>query len=151
MLRLGNTADLAWEWRFELLVEDAHATSTTTSTKPDGGRAASRMKMLVAGQDAEFLLRNVQATDLERDGEMLERLKERLFLLWGNLAERVEEQEEERRRKEGAEMAEKREPPSARPFECLVREYGVKGKRKGEWERVFAMFGTTIVDGPCTG
>lgn len=37
--------------------------------------------------------------------------------------------------------------PSARPFICCVKEYGVKAKKaqEGQWERKFRMFGTTIM------
>ena len=93
------------------------------------------MKLLVAGPDADFLLRNIRATDLRADGVSLAKLKEKLFLLWGDLQERREAEE--------AGGDEKPAAPSGRPFECLVREYGVSVQ--GCWERVFAMFGTTIV------
>lgn len=131
-------ADVEWEWRFELLVEDAASRE---------GQSA-RMRLLVAGPDADFLLRNIRATDLRADGgASLARLKEKLFLLWGDLQERKEEDEEEKEEKAGGEGKKKAKAaaePSGRPFGCLVREYGVPAGQ-GRWERVFSMFGTSIV------
>lgn len=125
-------AEVEWEWRFELLVEDASSPAPQES---------GRMKLLVAGPDADFLLRSIRATNLREDKESLAKLKEKLFLLWGDLQERKEEEEEAK--EEGD--VERRLEPSGRPFECLVKEYGVQACQDGAWERVFAMFGTTIV------
>ena len=119
--------EVDWEWRFELLIEDA--------TSSPGGTKRRRMKLLVAGTDADFLLRNIRATNLAEDKASLARLKEKLFLLWGDLQEWKEEG--------GAGGGDNPLKPSGRPFECLVKEYGVKVG--GEWERIFAMFGTSIV------
>lgn len=125
MLTDAHGAEVEWEWRFELLVEDASPRE----------REKRRMRLLVAGPDADFLLRSIKATNLRADLASLAKLKEKLFLLWGDLQERKEEEDD------GGEG--KPAEPSARPFECLVKEYGVHVH--GEWERVFAMFGTSIV------
>lgn len=142
----AHGADRTWEWRFELLVEDVRTTASSTSTTiinkaADGG---SRMKILIAGLDADFLLRDVKATDLSRDPVALARLKEKLFLLWGDLQEQKEEAEKTAGGGPGGSgVAATVVKPSGRPFECLVKEYGVQVQ--GRWERVFAMFGTSIV------
>lgn len=150
-------AEMSWEWRFELLVEDFNPKATLAD------RAKGRMKLLIAGTDADFLLRNVKATDLRRDGRSLARLKEKLFLLWGDLLERKEEMETAaaaggatgRGDGGGEGIVDKSKSllddvTGRRPFECLVREYGVQvpGPPPGErqWERVFAMCGTSIVE-----
>ena len=135
----GHGADVTWEWRFELLVEDANL--NVTSAKQDNGQNQGRLKILIAGSDAEFLLRDVKAADLRQDGVALAKLKEKLFLLWGDLQEQKEEQraDGEDGDEGGGEVVE----PSGRPFECLVKEYGVQVQ--GRWERIFAMFGTSIV------
>ncbi len=123
----ANGAEVSWEWRFELLVEDA---SPRAAVKQD---SKGRMKLLIAGKDADFLLRNIEATNLRKDKPCLAKLKEKLFLLWGDLQEQKEE--------EG--RSGKPVEPSGRPFDCLVKEYGVQVR--GRWERVFALFGTSIV------
>jgi protection of telomeres protein 1 len=144
MLSDLHGADVTWEWRFQLLVEDASIVNSTLSAKQDRDRYnRGRMKLLIAGPDADFLLRNVPATNLREDAQRLGMLKEKLFLLWGDLQERKEEgAEREGKGEEEATWGEMK--PSGRPFECLVKEYGVQAKG-GEWERVFAMFGTSIV------
>ncbi|ERF71599.1 hypothetical protein EPUS_00588 [Endocarpon pusillum Z07020] len=128
-------AEVEWEWRFELLVEDASSPAPQES---------GRMKLLVAGPDADFLLRSIRATNLREDEKSLAKLKEKLFLLWGDLQERKEEEEGEKEAKEEG-VVEGRLEPSGRPFECLVKEYGVQARHDGAWERVFALFGTSIV------
>ncbi|OAL33283.1 hypothetical protein AYO20_07445 [Fonsecaea nubica] len=133
----NGRGDLEWEWRFLLLVEDARA--------PVGvdGRP-TQMELLVAETDGDFLL-NMDACNL-RDkanrGE-LATLKEKLFHLWGNLQEC---KEESRMSAEGL-----RAKPSARPFECLIKEYGVPVLRPNRrtkdsvvYDRRFRLFGTAL-------
>jgi hypothetical protein len=92
-------------------------------------------------------------------------LREKLFLLWGDLLERKEEEQQQQQQEQEQEQREQRvseapaqgeesvkQPqqqdlllPSGRPFECLVKEYGVPVRKGAGWQRVFAMFGTSIV------
>jgi protection of telomeres protein 1 len=153
MLTGANDSDVNWEWRFELLVEDASSGRSVAAKQgkdkdPDAG---ARMRLLVAGHDADFLLRNIRATNLREDAASLAKLKEKLFLLWGDLQEKKEEEGEGEGEEESCRRCEeagggggaKPVEPSGRPFQCLVKEYGVQVH--GSWERVFAMFGTSIV------
>ncbi|KIY03827.1 uncharacterized protein Z520_00518 [Fonsecaea multimorphosa CBS 102226] len=132
-----NASNLKWEWRFLLLVEDARAPAGV-----DG--RATQMELLVADTDGDYLL-NMDACNLRDKANQneLATLKEKLFHLWGDLQERKEE---------SCTTAE--EPsvkPSARPFECLIKEYGVPGVRSNRqakgavvYDRRFRLFGTTI-------
>lgn len=102
----------------------------------------------------------------------LSHLREKLFLLWGDLDERktqillaknalaqnpqtslanpnpqkpLDESQAPHanlERTNSGRIKEVWEVPKARPFQCCVKEYGVKGK--GGWERRWRMFGTTI-------
>ncbi len=135
-----------WEWRFLLLLEDASAPS-----KPK--EPNERLVLYVGGADAEFLLK-LDACDLRRKTLRLNALREKLFLLWGDLEEKSTAEKEG---KDGKSAQGSR----SRPFVCCIKEYGVRSSRRhrdydadvGEkqldedhgWERRFRMFGTTIL------
>ncbi|KAL8909455.1 MAG: hypothetical protein Q9171_005023 [Xanthocarpia ochracea] len=70
-----------WEWRFTLVLEDASA--PTNPREPN-----ERMTLYVGDADAEFLLK-LNACDLRRKPLRLAALGEKLFLLWGDLEERM--------------------------------------------------------------
>lgn len=94
---------------------------------------------------------------LKQNPEALSRLREKLFILWGDLEER-KRADPEKFNSGSSEVA-----VSAKPFACCIKEYGVKAK-KGDarssteerpekeqdatfgWERRFGMLGTTISD-----
>ncbi|KAI9658554.1 MAG: hypothetical protein M1829_006780 [Trizodia sp. TS-e1964] len=116
-----------WEWRFYLLVEDA-----------SGPAPRARMRLLVAGPDAEYLLK-IDAEDLRLDAKALRKLEEKMFFVWGELFEA--------RQASGDKGGSGGEVKNT-PFECCIKEYGVKTENvAGEdvWERRFRMFGTTIM------
>lgn len=127
--------NLKWQWRFCLLVEDA--TSPAVAGKPK-----AQMPLIVADTDGEYLM-NMDASDLSKDSQMLEVVREKLFVLWGDLQER-----KEAAKKGDAAMDMQ---PKAKPFECLIKEYGVPvrdedGKAKDDlsFDRMFRIFKTTI-------
>ena len=68
-----------WNWRFALQVEDA--------TFPDEPTEKSRIWLLVDNDAGQFLL-NADAINLRTDATELANLREKLFLLWGDLEER---------------------------------------------------------------
>ncbi|KAL1969704.1 hypothetical protein VTN77DRAFT_8257 [Rasamsonia byssochlamydoides] len=150
----GRRRRRSWEWRFCLLVEDA---------KPaPPGQPRDRMKLFVWGNEAVHLLR-LDAVDLRKHPHRLHELREKLFILWGDLEERKNASPDGRIDLEN--------PPSSKPFTCCVREYGVQcschvTRRHGQhdedamtddedggrhksgclgWERRFALHGTTIM------
>ena len=183
-----------YEWAFALLLEDASpppaaespSTSTPISTYISSSLPSSagslsshsssqpstfkksRIITYVSDPDAEVLL-NMSACDLKRNTQALAQLREKLFLLWGDLEERkVKEARDresaalressgnaissasgssgERSRKEGETAKEKEEEVMTRPFTCCIREYGVLN-RDSVWERRFGVCETVIVDG----
>ncbi|KEF55515.1 uncharacterized protein A1O9_08265 [Exophiala aquamarina CBS 119918] len=141
-----------WVWRFFLLVEDAqHAPKASNR----GDIAPVQMQLLVADTDGEFLLDQIayDMRDPQNKTELV-RTKERLFHLWGDL----QEWKEETRTTAASADVEMRDettrtpppPPKARPFECLIKEYGAtvpshlrasSGNERTEYERMFRMFG----------
>ena len=110
-----------WEWAFYLLVEDVATVRAMSSTEP------SKTPLLVAHDDAVHLLK-LDAVNLRKDAISLARLREKLFVLWGNLEDL---------------KAGKEKRLSSRPFETCVREYGIR--KENEWTMLRSMFGTTII------
>ncbi|KAK2759140.1 hypothetical protein FQN54_003239 [Arachnomyces sp. PD_36] len=142
---------MKWEWRFCLLVEDG-ISATSRAEEPK-----ERIQLMVARADAEFLL-NMDAVDLKNNPDVLSQLREKLFLLWGNLEEVKNATDPENFNPDSP-----KEPITAKPFPCCIKEYGVKSSKSSTesspdeedkqdvddslgWERRFAMFGTTIAD-----
>lgn len=129
--------DVKWKWHFVLMIQDP-----TVPKKSKEDRAI--MLLQVAGKDAEYLL-NMDACDLRDQPQELAMLKERLFVLWGDLEEKKLEHG-----KTGLELIDEDVAVSSKPFECLLKEYGVKeitedGERFDTgWERMFAISGTTV-------
>ena len=128
-----NDRDVRWKWRFFLVVEDA---SRASDQQP------ARMELLVFDDEGEYLL-NMHPCNLRKNPQALTQLKEKLFVLWGDLQELKEE----------ASMSQKvpERKLHSRPFECLISEYGIEArdehgikKDNGEYERVFHLSGTTI-------
>ncbi|KAK4984578.1 hypothetical protein LTR66_008448 [Elasticomyces elasticus] len=114
----------AWQWAFHLYVED----SSVSRGEP------SNMVLDVVGQDAVYLLK-LDACDLKKGDPpaklTLAKLREKLFVLWGDL--------EERRRTKAA--------GTAPAFDCCLFECGVPRTEEngGGWCRLHRMFGTTIM------
>ncbi|KAI4241935.1 MAG: hypothetical protein LQ352_007355, partial [Teloschistes flavicans] len=73
-----------WEWRFALTIEDAASPPSSSSSEQ---QADSRTTLYVTDADAVFLLK-LDASDLHRRPKALAALREKLFLLWGDLEER---------------------------------------------------------------
>ncbi|KAH6686162.1 hypothetical protein F5X68DRAFT_240465 [Plectosphaerella plurivora] len=143
-----------WEWRFALQLQDAAKTSASTW-------------VVVDNMDAQLLL-SFKACDLRDNPNKLSLLRERLFLLWGNLEEiktLKQQREKDKRRKvhdmppdsSDAEAAPKDNGSfvlNNRPFSCCIRQYGIKTDEpnplnadagKGQkWKRMFGLFGTKI-------
>ncbi|KAL5337769.1 hypothetical protein BJX70DRAFT_226916 [Aspergillus crustosus] len=138
-----------WEWRFCLLVE--------SNSPAAAGQTKQRVKLFVSNSEAEYLL-NMAATDLRHSPGILERLREKLFILWGELEERKKKTIEDG--KKPFDLG----PISSLPFECCIMEYGVRcghsrdlksvNNHEGPhccleaecfgWERRFGLLKTTI-------
>jgi hypothetical protein len=137
-----------WEWRFCLLVEGSFPATL--------GQSNERAKLFVSNYEAEHLLQ-LNAVDLRRRSEVLGQLREKLFILWGDLEER------KRRAIETGNKSLDIGPVSSKPFNCCIMEYGVRcshprDPNKGHdgrsygcadrdcfgWERRFGLLKTTI-------
>jgi len=143
-----------WAWRFCLLVEDINP-----------GPGKEKVKLIVTDGDAEFLL-DMEANNLNTHRKTLALLRQKLFILWGDLEERKNQITSAKthqnppkptnlnpptqkdhtfsnlERTNSGRIKEVWETPKSRPFQCCIKEYGV---REGErWERRWRMFGTTI-------
>ncbi|OJD17595.1 hypothetical protein AJ78_02346 [Emergomyces pasteurianus Ep9510] len=144
-----------WEWRFCLLVEDA---GPGTHYNRNGPR--ERMKLYVNNFDAVFLLR-LDAVNLRKNPAVLSDLREKLFILWGDLEERKRATENNNSNNVPNPVPDTKKQiaaASTKPFICCIKEFGVKSSclpdeetsadddecRFG-WKRRFCMFGTTIV------
>ena len=134
-VEMYEDGDVMWQWRFYLIVEDATSPATT-------GHERIQMPLLVADQDGEGLL-DMEASDLTRDPKKLAQVREKLFVLWGDLQEQKEAKED------SDSLVDIK--PSAKPFECLIKEYGIPardedGHTKGqlEFDRMFRLWGATV-------
>ncbi|KAJ5713661.1 uncharacterized protein N7483_010842 [Penicillium malachiteum] len=145
-----GTESVTWEWRFCLLVEGTEPLMSKNQQR-------QQFKIFVAGGEAEFLL-CLDATNLRRDPQRLSELREKLFILWGNL-------EEQKQAAAEIPVDDKDWKPvksSSLPFTCCIREYGVPCRHVRDsdamaidgqlcvkeecfgWERRFSLYGTTI-------
>ncbi|GBF64456.1 protection of telomeres protein [Trichophyton mentagrophytes] len=129
---------MLWEWRFCLLVEDG---GPNVPYLPPG-QTRERMPLFVWGSDAVFLLQ-MDAVNLRDNQDALSNLREKLFVLWGDLEERKSADID-------AFYSGKADTVSTKPFTCCIKEYGVMtGNKETDpislgWERRFQMFQTAI-------
>lgn len=155
----SEAEDAQWEWRFGLVLEDAL-----------GARHQEKVniEVYVTGQDAEGLLK-LEAEDLRKSPTALDTLREKLFLLWGDLEERKARNATALKQVDGNSPSPRKvAAPRMKAFQCCLKEYGVKkrtqriteenasegedesGDERGQgrndwvWERRWRMFGCTI-------
>ncbi|KAG6033936.1 hypothetical protein E4U41_006770 [Claviceps citrina] len=128
-----------WEWRFYLRLQEANA-------PPEDAEPKKSLWAVVDNQSAQMLL-NLDASDLRKDDVNLGRLRQRMFVLWGELEERKARLENRALRARPLDYAgppadsdDEAEAPLARrgpvvmdavgppnqPFGCCIRQYGVK-------------------------
>jgi len=138
----NNPDEVRWEWHFFLMVQDPQPTKAQKALQniPD----QPTMLLQVVGQDGDYLL-NMEACDLRNSPQTFATLKEKLFVLWGDLEEKKMEHS-----KTGQELQDEGVVISSKSFECLIKEYGVNARTKDglivddEWERMFRLFKTNI-------
>ena len=132
-----SSTSYEWVWAFNLLLEDAN--EGVPATQPGGRR--ERMVAKVCEDDAVHLLK-LDACDLHANPQDLAKLREKLFLLWGDLEERKAKAIEEG--SPSGDMQEK--PVTARPFPAWFKEYGVRRKgTEADYVRNFRLTDTTIM------
>ncbi|KAI1117203.1 hypothetical protein F5Y14DRAFT_403526 [Nemania sp. NC0429] len=141
-----NSGNKIWEWRFALQLEDADPKSKTEK---------DRFWAVVDNIEAQQLV-GLDACDLREDLDRLDKLREQLFTLWGNLEE-IQLQEQQRQIANQRRVAANRPPPSSsggpensdneaallrdgsaeeishngmqlsnKPFSCCIQQYGVR-------------------------
>ncbi|KAG6002070.1 hypothetical protein E4U21_003472 [Claviceps maximensis] len=152
-----------WEWRFYLRLQEANATEEEKCSKQS-------LWAVVDNQSAQMLL-DLDATDLRNDDTNLGRLRQRMFILWGDLEEQkaqlearasqvkrplgkiggppADSDDEAKASAKQQESAGHVNTFSNRPFECCIRQYGVRvetehARGSGTWQRMFGLFGTKI-------
>lgn len=158
------TGNLIWEWRFALKLEEVSPT-------PTKGKKPASAWVIVDNLQGQ-LLTDLDALDLrsKANADILERLRQRMFILWGDLEEHKSAVEERNRKlasleqrpafsDDGHDAGRTEQVPSLShasntPFMCCIRQYGVKVKAEedeeanaGEgkkWQRVFGLFGVKI-------
>ena len=139
-----------WQWRFALTLSDASSpssstiSSTTTSKEPSSLPNTTTLTANLSDQDAVHLLK-LDACDLHHNPTALSQLREKLFLLWGDLEERksasasslaatttTTAHNSSNNDNSGNENKLRDPPlllpppPRNLPFECCIKEYGVK-------------------------
>lgn len=155
-----------WEWRFYLQLEDA-------AVAPN--QKKERVWVSVDNQSAQCLM-DLDASNLRHDSKNLEALRQKLFLLWGELEEY--KLRAEIKRMKALQAARNNKPPQDSsdeedsshkapkeekalfnnlPFSCCIRQYGVKVRERDpakadagsgkRWQRMYGLFGTRISGG----
>ncbi|KAG9197590.1 hypothetical protein G6514_001253 [Epicoccum nigrum] len=102
-----------WEWGFVLLVEDGNVPRDTVP---------EQLRVVVNNNAAQYL-GLPDAGDLRTEPSVLAQLKEKLFILWGNLAELKGEL---RARNEDLPLPPGDNRLDNKPFDCIIEEYGLK-------------------------
>lgn len=150
-----NASTPKWEWSFALQVEEvATQPPSTPSARVAERRPPSRMWLNVSHLEAQHLFGNAvdDPTDLREDATLLNQLREKLYILWGDLEEQKRKEDAGERQAKRAKLdgeTEQDKQPSNLPFSCCLQEYGVlrEGGRADEvtdWERQFMISGVTI-------
>ncbi|OHE91888.1 telomere-binding alpha subunit central domain-containing protein [Colletotrichum orchidophilum] len=137
-----NASELIWEWRFTLCLQDAVTTNDPKTQKKN------QFWVVVDNMDAQ-LLTGLDACDFRVKPEVLAQLREKMFILWGDLEEKKAKKLAEHGSKQIANVGKKKttdRPPdsdeegaagpfktekeaiSNRPFTCCVRQFGIQVK-----------------------
>ena len=117
-----------WEWRFALLLEDA----SDLDADADPAAEKPRIWTVVTNTDAQ-LLTAMDACDLTKSSSALTTLREKMFLLWGNLEEN---KQEEARRAAEAEQARRMTRQRQQEAAALQKQREREDAARQERERV---------------
>jgi protection-of-telomeres protein 1 len=146
-----------WEWSFALQVEEVSPRLANAKNAPP----PNRLWLNISHMEAQHLLGNEvnDPADLREDTILLNQLREKLYILWGDLEERKRREDEngdgnvttaKRARLDDKQQDEEQPQPSNLPFNCCLQEYGVlresgRPEEVADWERQYMMFGVTII------
>ncbi|KAF9869477.1 telomere-binding alpha subunit central domain-containing protein [Colletotrichum karsti] len=147
-----------WEWRFALCLQEA----AVAQDKKKRGGGNNTFWVVVDNLDAQ-LLTGLDACNLRADPDELFKLRDKMFILWGDLEEKKSKQlaESDQKKKQLAKKSRKNateRPPDSSDIETAdeqsVKHYGVQVREPNEvkadagdgkrWERVYGLFGTKI-------
>ncbi|KAK2029414.1 hypothetical protein LX32DRAFT_588689 [Colletotrichum zoysiae] len=158
-----STGDQTWEWRFALRLQGVASVPKDSKSRKDDSF------WVVVDNFGAQLLTDMDACNLRANPENLAQLRERMFILWGDLEEKKSKELANQRKKQKANVGKKmmgdRPPDSSdnegptgplketetvsnRPFTCCIYQYGIKVKESnpgkanaGEGKRWKRMFG----------
>jgi protection-of-telomeres protein 1 len=150
-----NASTPHWEWSFALQVEEVIAkVGKSLGAGVAARRPPSRMWLNVSHLEAQHLFGNAvdDPTDLREDTTLLNQLREKLYILWGDLEEQKGKEDAGERETKRAKLdgtSETGQRPSNLPFSCCLQEYGAlreggRADEVGDWERQFMISGVTI-------
>lgn len=145
-----------WEWSFALHLEEVPQPGKGAEGQPPRNAWVN-----VGHLEAQHLFGNAidDPTDLRENTTLLNQLREKLYILWGDLEERKRAEDDEQgeggreakraRLDDDAVEQTKEKKPSNLPFNCCLAEYGElrDGGDKdliADWERQYMMFGVVI-------
>ncbi|CAI6341202.1 unnamed protein product [Periconia digitata] len=126
-----------WEWDFVLLVEDG---ATPARNEKE------RIPLLFGNAQGQNLLQ-MDACDLANNPNILHKLEEKMFIMWGNLQERKIALWKEKKIRLPLSTDDPQLQLNNLPFECCLEEYGEAVGAYGEatdWIRRYSPFNTTI-------
>ncbi|KAK0375000.1 telomere-binding alpha subunit central domain-containing protein [Colletotrichum limetticola] len=142
-----STSEQNWEWRFALCLQDATAAKDPKTRE----KKTNKFWVVVDNMDAQ-LLTGLDACDFRTNADALSQLREKMFILWGDLEEKKTTTLAEQGKKQKANVGKKKKtsdrPPdsddenavaggaskneklaiSNRPFTCCIRQYGIQVK-----------------------
>ncbi|KXH25709.1 telomere-binding alpha subunit central domain-containing protein [Colletotrichum simmondsii] len=142
-----STSEQSWEWRFALCLQDATAAKDSKTRE----KKTNKFWVVVDNMDAQ-LLTGLDAGDFRTNADALSQLREKMFILWGDLEEKKTKTLAEQGKKQKANVGKKKKnsdrPPdsddedagaggaskteklaiSNRPFTCCIRQYGIQVK-----------------------
>jgi protection-of-telomeres protein 1 len=140
-----------WRWKFQLQVCDADLNKD--EIKKEGLKPEQVIALFVRGEEADKLL-GLQAHDLntKRGETTIKKLQEKLFILWGDLAEQKEKYllaNPKIKADRTFSFMTRLLYINNRPFEAGVREFGVEDKsgvlERDRWSKYWEIFDTKIV------
>ncbi|RCI08604.1 hypothetical protein L249_4887 [Ophiocordyceps polyrhachis-furcata BCC 54312] len=144
-------ANTVWEWHFALELEEV--------INDDAQKPPKTMWVLVDNHAGQCLL-NMDAADLSRDSQLLQDVRQRLSILWGERGDAKVRAQPARflqycNAPPSSDTSPVLEQASPLPFSCCLRQYAVTvaepDAQKADagdgtrWRRVFGLFGTRIV------
>lgn len=127
--------ELIWEWRFALCLEDASSTVPDNNDGSSGGSPPPRVWVAVDNFHGQTLICD-DACDLRKNKKERDILREKLFLMWGNMEEIKQGAEDQRLlQKKAADEAAKEAARQKEAAEAVARVAEKERVRKEQEKR----------------